>query len=184
MRRDVRAELQVARLLLVDRRFDIEFEAYGAGKAGPDLTVWFRAARSFNIEVTRRRGSPDPSAISATVLAKLRQVPASVPNALLIAIGPGPADAVDIAAVARALRARADAKDEAFFTERGFEGARGFYERYLRLGAVFIRADEDGGDRRATLWTNPSARIALPERAARAALTCLAAPGVSGGRDR
>ena len=35
--RDVRAELQVARLLLADRRFEVAFEAYGSGKVGPDL---------------------------------------------------------------------------------------------------------------------------------------------------
>ena len=33
--RDVRAELLVARLLLADKRFELAFEAYGSGKAGP-----------------------------------------------------------------------------------------------------------------------------------------------------
>ena len=32
--RDVRAELQIARLLLADRRFEVAFEAYGSGKKG------------------------------------------------------------------------------------------------------------------------------------------------------
>src|SRR5687768_17582959 len=36
---DVRAELLVAALLVSDRRFEAAFEAYGAGKRGPDLTV-------------------------------------------------------------------------------------------------------------------------------------------------
>ena len=183
-RRDVRAELQIARLLLADRRFELEFEAYGSGKVGPDLTVWFRGARSFNLEITRRRGTPDPSGIGSTVLAKLRQLPPSVPNALLIAIDADQAHAVDVAGLARAIRARADAKDEAFFTERGFDGTRGFYERYLRLGAVFVRAEAAASDARATVWTNGSARIAMPETAARAALACLGAPGVSAARGR
>ena len=51
--RDVRAELRTARLLLADPQFDLSFEAYGSGKAGPDFSVAFRAARSFNLEVTR-----------------------------------------------------------------------------------------------------------------------------------
>ena len=80
MRLDVRAELQVARLLLADRRFELAFEAYGSGKSGPDLTVSFRGARSFNLEITRRRGAPDPNGIGATMLAKLRQLPPSLPN--------------------------------------------------------------------------------------------------------
>jgi hypothetical protein len=184
MRLDVRAELQIARLLVADRRFELAFEAYGSGKAGPDLTVSFRGARSFNLEITRRRGVPDPPGIGATLLAKLRQLPPSVPNAVLIAVDTASAQAVDVAGVTRAIRARADAKDEAFFTERGFAGTRGFYERYLRLGAVFVWAEKAVPDARATLWTNQSARIAMPDRAAAAALTCLSAAQVSAARDR
>ena len=45
--RDVRTELQVARLLLLDRRIELEFEAYGSGKVGPDLSVTYRGKRSF-----------------------------------------------------------------------------------------------------------------------------------------
>ena len=184
MRLDVRAELQVARLLLADHRFELAFEAYGSGKSGPDLTVSFRGARSFNLEITRRRGAPVPNGIGATLLAKLRQLPPSVPNALLIAVDTTSAQAVDITGVTRAIRARADAKDEAFFTERGLEGTRGFYERYLRLGAVYVWAEQAAADAHTTLWINPSARIAMPDRAARAALTCLSAIQVSAGRDR
>ena len=74
MRLDVRTELLVARLLLADRRFGLAFEAYGSGKIGPDLTVSFRGARSFNLEVTRRHGPPDLTGISGILLAKLRQL--------------------------------------------------------------------------------------------------------------
>ena len=94
---------------------------------------------------------------------------------MLVAIDPDTADALDIAAATRTLRSRADAKDEAFFTDRGFKGTRGFYERYLRLGAVYVWCEGAAGDSRATLWTNPSARIAMPERAAQAGLVCLRA---------
>jgi hypothetical protein len=52
--RDVRVELQVARLLLTDRRIELAFEAYGSGRAGPDFTVAFRGERRFNLEVTHR----------------------------------------------------------------------------------------------------------------------------------
>ena len=173
-RRDVRAELQVARLLLTDRRFELAFEAYGSGKVGPDLTVTFRGGRSFNLEVTRRRGVFDPTGNGAPLLAKLRQLPPSLPNALLVAIEGDRADAFDVAAATRALRSRADAKDEAFFTDRGFDGTRGFYERHLRLGAVFVWCEGAAeAEQRATLWINRSARIAMPEPAARAGLGCL-----------
>ena len=171
--RDVRAELATARLLLADRRVELGFEAYGSGKTGPDFTITFRDARSFNLEVTRLRRLPDATGLAASLLAKLRQLPPSVPNAILFAVDGESAEALDFDAATRALRSRADAKDEAFFTTRGFEGTRGFYERFLRLGAVFVWAEVATGDARATLWFNRSARIAMPQSAARACLACL-----------
>jgi hypothetical protein len=109
------------------------------------------------------------------LLAKLRQLPPSAPNALLLTIEGDSADALDVAAATRTLRSRADRKDETFFQGRGFDGTRGFYERYLRLGAVLVWCEGAAGDARAALWINRSARIALPERAARACLLCLRA---------
>ena len=83
--RDVRTELQVARLLLADRRFDLAFESYGSSKGGPDFTISFRGARSFNLEVTRLRAPRGASAGSA-LLAKLRQLPPSTANVVLLAV--------------------------------------------------------------------------------------------------
>ena len=171
--RDVRAELGTARLLLADRRIELAFEAYGSGKTGPDFTITFRAARSFNLEVTRLRRKPNATGLGASLLTKLRQLPPSVPNAILFAIDGDSAEALDIDAVTRALRSRADAKDEAFFTSRGFDGTRGFYERYLRLSATFLGAETASGNARASLWLNRSARMAMPQPAARACLACL-----------
>ena len=173
--RDVRAEIQAAHLLLADRRIDLAFESYGSGRIGPDLTVTFRAGHRFNIEVTRLRRVPDETAVGAAVLAKLRQLPPSIPNAVVLAVEGVAADAVDIAAATQVLRTRADAKDEPWFTARGFDGTRGFFERYLRLGAVFAWNEMGEGDGRAAVWVNRSARIAMPEPATRTCLRCLQA---------
>jgi hypothetical protein len=172
-RGDVRAELAVAHALLNDRRIELAFEAYGAGRAGPDFTVTYRAQRAFNLEVTRPRRSSDPALLGGPLLAKLRQLPPSAPNVVVFALDAGGVDSVDVAAITRALRTRADAKDGAYFIGRGFDGTRDFYQRFLRLGAVVVWAEAASGDARATLWSNPSARIAVPERAARACLSCL-----------
>jgi hypothetical protein len=175
--RDVRTELRVAHLLLADRRIELAFEAYGSGKAGPDFTVTFRGGRSFNLEVTRQRRTPaGAGADGGQLLAKLRQLPPSAPNAVLVAIEGNDAQAFDVAAATRALRTRADAKDEAFFVSRGFEGTRGFYDRYLRLGAVVVLCENATSKDRAALWNNRSARIPLPEAAVRASILCLRAP--------
>ena len=173
--RDVRAELRTARLLLGDRRIELAFEAYGSGKTGPDFTITFRGARSFNLEVTRLRRLPDATGLGASLLAKLRQLPPSAPNAVLFATDAERAAALDVDSAIHLLRSRADAKDETFFKARGFEGTRGFYERFLRLSAVFVSAEGAEGDARATIWVNRSARIAMPEPAARATLRCFRA---------
>jgi hypothetical protein len=174
-RRDVRAELGAAHLLLADRRIELAFEGYGSGKAGPDFTVAFRGERTFNLEVTRLRRSPGQATLGGPLLPKLRQLPPSVPNALLIAIEGDRADALDLPAAARALKGRADAKEEAFFLARGFDGARGFYQRYRRLGAALTWCEGVPARARASLWLNAEARIAVPQRAIRACLLALQA---------
>lgn len=175
--RDVRAELAVARLLLGDRRLELAFEAYGSGRGGPDFTVTYRAGRPFNLEVTRLHRAPTEAALAGVVLGKLRQLPPSAPNAVLVAVEGETAEAVDVAAVVRAIRARADAKDDAFFAYRGVGGTREFFEGFLRLGGVVIWAEGGAGDERATAWSNGSARIALDERAIRTCLASLRADG-------
>jgi hypothetical protein len=172
--RDVRAELEVARLLLADRRIELVFEAYGSGRAGPDFSATFRAGARFNVEVTRLRRLPDTADVPP-LLTKLRQLPPSIANLLVVVIAGVSADALDVGSATRSLRARADAKDDAFFARRGLDGSREFYERYLRLSAVVVWAGAAVGDGRASLWMNASARIALPGRSAQACLTCLRA---------
>jgi hypothetical protein len=170
---DIRAELGAAHLLLADRRIELAYEAYGSGNAGPDFTLTFRDTRACNIEVTRSRRAPDAEALGWVILAKLRQLPPSLPNLLLVAVAGEHADALDVAGAVRVVRSRAEAKDEAFFARRGFDGTRGFFDRFLRLGGVITWCESESGDDRAALWVNGSARIAVPDRAARATLACL-----------
>jgi hypothetical protein len=172
--RDVRAELRAAELLLGDRRMDLAFEAFGSTKGGPDFTVTFRGERPFNCEVTRLRRAPAQVTDGGPLLAKLRQLPPSMPNLLVIAIDATSAAALDIETAVLGIRRRADDKDEPFFERRGFAGTRDFYARFLRLsGTVAWCEGAKAGDARASLWANPSARIPLPDRAARACLACL-----------
>jgi hypothetical protein len=92
---------------------------------------------------------------------------------VVVAIGGKKAIALDIAESTKAIRARADAKDEPFFTARGFAGSRAFYGQFLRLGAVLVWCEEASDGERATLWRNGSARIAVPDAVARGCLTSL-----------
>jgi hypothetical protein len=176
-RGDVRAELETAFLLLADRRVDLAFEAYGAGKRGPDFTVTFRAVHRFNLEVTRRRldaALAGPDGLANAVLGKLRQLPADAPNVVLIAIDGPAASGAEVAAAMRALKQRADRRDDLFFASRGFAAAREFVLCYLRLSAVLVVS---GGGAGAQSWSNPEARRQLPEGAVAACLDCLGQRG-------
>jgi hypothetical protein len=106
------------------------------------------------------------------LLGKLRQLPPSTPNVVLLA-GDGLAiSEAEVAAAARVLKARADRRDDPFFARRGFEGARDYHTRWLRLSGVFLRSEVDGRAH-AAFWPNPEARHPLPREAATATLRCL-----------
>jgi hypothetical protein len=174
-RTDVRAELEVARWLLDDRRIELAFEPRGSTGGGPDYALAYRDHPAFDLEVTRPRHALDRDGVAATLLVKLRQLPASVANVILI-VGHGiTVTETDVGAAVRAIRARADAKDEPYFVRRGFDSTRQFYDRFLRLGAVLVWDASGGSGRRTAVWRNASARIAAPERAVAAAVTCLEA---------
>jgi hypothetical protein len=161
-RMDVRAELQVARLLLMDRRVEIAFEGYGSTSGGPDFTIGIGGAR-MNLEVTRLRGAADPEQVAGRLLVKLRQLPPSVPNAVLLATAQR---APDLDAAVGALMSRSDA----YVAARGFPNARALRQRMSRLGAVIAWSE---APRAATAWVNPTARLPVPPRALKACLSCL-----------
>jgi hypothetical protein len=177
-RLDLRAELRVAALLLADRRLGLAYEAYGSGRRGPDFTATHRAGRPFNIEVTRRRASGSEATIAGPVIAKLRQLPTSAANLLVVAIdGMGGAAAPDPEPVLRELRARADRRDDAPFSALGPAGAAAFRTGLQRLSAIVAWVDGGPTDGRVRAWANPGARIPLPEPALRTVVAALAAGG-------
>jgi hypothetical protein len=175
--RDVRLELQVARLLLGGRRVSLAWEALGSGMTGPDFTLALPGLRPLHLEVTRLRRDPAAAEPGVPWLAKLRQLPPGAPGAILVGIEGTRAEALDLASSVRAVRERADAKDEAFLAARGVEGSRPFYAAFLRLGAMLAWCEDAPGDERVGLWRNGSARIPVPEPALRACVAALRAEG-------
>ncbi len=159
-RLDVRAELRVAALVLADRRIELTFEAYGVGRRGPDFTATFRAGRPFNIEVTRRHATAT-AGLEAPILVKLRQLPPSVANILVVAMDPSDG-APDPTPVLRDLQDRADHHDDAFFVTRGLADAAAFYAGLRRLAAVVVWVEHAEPGRRLSTWVNAGARIPVP----------------------
>ena len=169
---DVRAELLVAALLCGNRRFAITFEAYGRGKPRPDLTVVFRQNLRFNVEVTRLRPSGAVMALrlQGPLLAKLRQLPAGVPNALSLVTGEDAAVvAADVAPVVKQLKQLADRKEEAVFARRGYASAREFLAYLARLSGVLVVAE---APTEGTFWINSLAKHPLPREVVNALVGC------------
>src|SRR5215207_4710315 len=126
---DLTFELEIAYLLLSERRFAIEYEKGGVGKQrGPDFYVTFRTHTLFNVEVKRFRAPtidrttepPEYSRIAGTVCQKIGQLPAGMINILAIGSDTEPYHAAHVAAAMAGLRTRAEHKDDPFFTRRGF----------------------------------------------------------------
>jgi hypothetical protein len=179
-RLDVRAELLVAQLVAADRRFELAFEAYGARQRGPDLTVTFRANQRFNLEVTRLRTTDDAGTGSVARLAnvitgKLRQLPADLPNALVMAASGLSLDEDSLVAALRLLKTHTDAKDDAFFARRGLKDARTFHAQFLHLSGLFV-LDEASASARAVFSPNREARHPLSKEAVTALMQCLTPP--------
>jgi hypothetical protein len=171
--RDLQFELEIAYLLLSERRFTVEYEKGGVGKQrGPDFYVTFKTHMPFNVEVKRIRASdidrpaepPEYSRIASTTCQKIGQLPAGMINVLAITSDSHLYHDTDVAAAMAGLRTRAERKDEPFFTRRGFLGASDFLKQYQRLSAVLFHTHlADGNGQPSTLWPNPIARRRLPD---------------------
>ena len=172
-RRDLAFELAVARRLLEERRFAVEYESYGVGQRAPDFRVTFRTNLRFNVEVRRQRrsapmpGTPlDPARLIRAVSDKLGQLPPAMMNVLFLGADDTSSAADALAPAMRSLQERAARKDELFFQQRGFTGVRDFLRHYQRLSGVVWVAGEPASP--LALWRNPQARHPLPVDLARA----------------
>jgi hypothetical protein len=205
-RLDVRSELFVAYLIAADRRFELSFEAYGARRLGPDLTVAFRTNQRFNLEVTRLRmpgdtgnagggrlsgvplscdASSDPiiqdpgqgvARLANVITGKLRQLPGDIPNALVIAARGLPLNEDSLIAAVRLLKLHTDRKDDSFFARRGLKDARDFYAQYHHLSGIFV-LDEATAPARVIFSPNREARQPLPKEAVTVLMQCLTSAG-------
>lgn len=185
--RDVQAELETAYVLLQERRFTVEYEKYGVGKARcPDFTVTFRANVLFNVEVTRKRASERAPTMTARtphadlerapsereresnrfldlVCAKLTQMQPGMVNLLWVVVDSREVEQIDVTGAMRQLKARAESRDVSLFTRHGFIDTADFFRHYLRLSGIVVRAiaSADANPSHA-LWVNNQAQHPIP----------------------
>lgn len=165
-RHDVLLELYAAHRLLADRRITLEYERYAADKTrGPDFTATFKTHTPFNVEVKRLRGANagDFGRWASVVGDKLRQLPPSIANVLLIGCDADLTPPLDVAEAMARLRALAERRDDDFFARRGQENGKDFLRQLQRLSAIVVIAGwerADGG--MMSLWLNAQAKHPLP----------------------
>lgn len=163
--RDLQLEMDTAyRLLLADRRVALTYERYLADKMrGPDFTVTFKGHLVFNVEVRRLRAPIPTGKLDEVVREKLRQMPPSAINILLVGADASATPDLDAAAAMKRLIQRAEARQDEYFIERGYHDARDFLRAHLRLSGLLLRPSwRDEFPPSPTLWLNPQARHPLP----------------------
>lgn len=164
---DLQAELSVAYWLLGERSFTLEYEKYMAEKMrGPDFTVTWKGHILLNVEVKRLRGATADARAkyTAALCDKLRQTTPHVMNLIALVSDSLIPDEAELLKALTLLRARAEHKDDAFFTQRGFADVRDYFKYYRRLGGVSLRSgaivERPGAS---ILWINNEATPAIPK---------------------
>jgi hypothetical protein len=169
---DLQTELEVAYLLLSERRFSIEYEKGGVGKQrGPDFYVTYKSHTPFNVEVKHIRLSEQEgrseqqefTKIANTACQKIGQLPSGMINLLVVAYDGGIHGGYDVVAAMTRLRALAEQRDDEFFLRRGFASSRDFLRQYARLSGVLFRGGRDGRENgaRHLLWLNATTKHRL-----------------------
>lgn len=165
-RRDVLLELYTAHRLLLDRRITLEYERYAADKTrGPDFTATFKTHTPFNVEVRRLRGANggDFGRWASVIGDKLRQMPPSITNVLLIGCDANLAPALDAAEAMAHLRMLAERHHDDFFARRGFDTSKDYLRQLQRLSAIVLISRWEGASgAAASLWPNAQAKHPLP----------------------
>ncbi|HVO40996.1 MAG TPA: hypothetical protein VMT34_00140, partial [Aggregatilineales bacterium] len=162
---DLRAELEIAALLLHEERFTLEYEKYAASKQrGPDFTVTFKTHTPFNVEIRRIRSvemddGDDEARIGKLMMVlcgKVGQMPPGIVN-LLWLIAEREISEADLTRAVMTLRQLAEHKTEDFFSRRGFESAADFLRQYRQLSGIVLR--QSGAN---VVWLNSLARHKAP----------------------
>ncbi|MGH2583207.1 MAG: hypothetical protein ACRDFQ_09985 [Anaerolineales bacterium] len=165
---DIRAELDVARGLLGDRRLKVEYELNANSKRRvPDFAVTYRENLIFHIEVSRMQASKNADAgrtaerIVRILLEKLGQMQPGAPNLLVIHTKEQAAQSVDLGKLMQQVKNRADKKDIPFYARSRYDGPSAFYKDFLHLNGILLWAP--GADP----WVNKQARPSLDAKVVR-----------------
>jgi hypothetical protein len=157
---DVRAELDIARVLLSDKRVKVNYELGASSKRRiPDFTVTFRESLAFNIEVSRMQANVNAEErIIRILLEKLGQMQSGVPNLLAIYTQAHAEGLIDLGELMHQVKLWADGTAPALYSMSQYKSPAAFYKDFTRLNGILLWAP--GGK----LWVNKQARPVLDEK--------------------
>lgn len=166
---DLRAELDVARCLLRDRRLELVYEPYASTKRrSPDFAATYRANTVFCVEVARLRvETEDAEPLEADLprrhervlrilLDKLSQCQPGMPNLLALHTAPALARALRLEELLKEVKRRAEGREAGFYALNRYQTPAEFFKDFSRLAGIQPWAAGAAG------WANPQARPPLP----------------------
>lgn len=172
---DLLFELETAVWFLNDKRFSLAYEEHGVRKRrGPDFVVTFTTKLSFGVEVTRLQFSrlPDEEEsdmerqfwrIGNIISGKLAQTNLDMGNLLVIGVAAEQVPPIDLDALMRQFRQRAQEKDETLLSRSRLSSASEFFKHYYRVSGLMLRALSDSTIAPSpVVWNNPEGRFPLP----------------------
>ena len=169
--RDLLFELEIAHLLLQEKRFVVEYEKGGVGKQrSADFQVTFRTNLVFNVEVKhirfsahdQRSAQQEFGKLANIVCQKIGQLAPGMINLLVLSYEQDHVDGFDGPAALLQLRRVAEHKDDEFFQRRGLADARDFLRQFQQLSAALFRNHRPSGTIQSALWLNANAKHRLP----------------------
>ncbi|MCB9134735.1 MAG: hypothetical protein H6636_04860 [Anaerolineales bacterium] len=174
---DLRLELETAYLLLQEKALHVVYEPLQAGRTrSPDFAVSYTTSITFMVEVTRLRAeqkalADEPTQAQApglqvderladAICSKLGQLQPQYSNILLVGVDDFHLSEGDLRATMLHLQHRAEQGDAAFLQRYRFRSRGDFFQQFLRLSEVFVRATDSPGS--LIVWVNPQAKSPLP----------------------
>lgn len=175
---DLLLELVIARWLLQEKRFQVDYEQQPVRTApGPDFTVTFTTKTIFHVEVTRIRAvfpaeydasTPlvfDPNKLLHVVLSKLTQSKSGAANLLLIGLAPEVVTGTDLDGVMKQMKQRMAGNDATLLARSRLRTSGEFFKHYHALSGILLYGFVTPlGAATATeplLWLNKEARYPL-----------------------
>ncbi len=141
---DLLLELEIARWLLQEKRFQVIYEGLGLRNSpAPDFTVHFTTKTLFHVEVTRIHANTgeqesDARKVLYVILGKLGQLKAGASNLLMIGLASDRVASLTVAESMKYLKRQIELGDPALLARGQFATPAAFFKQYRALSGILF----------------------------------------------